>query len=371
MRIGFDAKRFFFNTSGLGNYSRNLVSALTKYKPEHNLFLFSPSSKYTVKSTIASNTSVVYPSRYLDRNFSSYWRSHSILKDIIKNDISIYHGLSHELPFGIGKTNIKSVVTIHDLIFLRRPELFSFIDRQIYEKKFKYSCNVADKIIAISHQTKDDIIELFNIDAGKIEVIYQGCDEIFLRQYTDEEIDDVKRKYSLPTEFILSVGTIEERKNTLLTIKALHKANIKIPFYIVGRKTAYYNVLMEYILKNNLSDQVKFLHGVPTEDLPLIYQQARAFIYPSIYEGFGIPVLEALNSSIPVITGNSKCLKEVGGSNSLFVNTSSIEDMENALNTVLYKEDIRQTMISEGVKHADKFTASKMVSNLISIYRSL
>ncbi len=371
MRIGFDAKRFFFNASGLGNYSRNLVSALCKYQPEFKLFLFSPSSNYTVQSTIPSNTSVVYPNRFIDKNFKSYWRSHSIIKDILKNDISIYHGLSHELPFGIGRSKIKSVVTIHDLIFLRHPELFSFIDRKIYAKKFKYSCEVADSIIAISEQTKDDIIDLFNIAPEKIEVVYQGCDELFLKKYSEDDLETVKNKYSLPSEFILSVGTIEQRKNALLTIKALHKAKIDIPYYILGKKTAYYNVLMEYIVKYNLSNQVKFLHGVPTEDLPLIYQQAKAFLYPSIYEGFGIPVLEALNSSVPVITGNSKCLVEVGGSSSLFIDTSCVDDMINALKTVLYNEDKRHTMIKDGVIHARKFTASEMASRIVSIYDNL
>ena len=140
MRIGFDAKRAFLNNTGLGNYSRDTIRVLSNYFPDNKYFLYTPKAKENSRLSFLnsnSNTFVRTPKSLLNRALKSYWRSKSIVKDLFTNKIDIYHGLSHELPIGIEKTNIKTVVTIHDLIFIRYPHLFKAIDRRIYYKKFK------------------------------------------------------------------------------------------------------------------------------------------------------------------------------------------------------------------------------------------
>ncbi|NJL74351.1 MAG: glycosyltransferase family 4 protein [Saprospiraceae bacterium] len=158
-----------------------------------------------------------------------------------KQGIGLYHGLSHELPIGIHKTGIKSVVTMHDLIYKRHPEYFPFLDRQIYDWKFRYACHHADKIVAVSQATKDDIVTFFQIDPQRIEVIYQTCNERFKRFLAQEDCDAVIQEHQLPSEFMLYVGAIIPRKNleTIIRAMAILPNSVKIPLVVVGQGNAY------------------------------------------------------------------------------------------------------------------------------------
>ena len=172
MRIGYDAKRAFNNTSGLGNYSRFVISAMARLFPENKYALFTPKQSTRFRSFYPQNPSVsVIEPTGLNAKIPGFWRVFNQLSDIKKNKVEIFHGLSNELPVGLSKAGIKSVVTIHDLIFLRFPELYKPIDRLIYKRKFAAACRQADKIVAISEQTKTDIIEFFGTAPEKIEVI--------------------------------------------------------------------------------------------------------------------------------------------------------------------------------------------------------
>ena len=182
MRIGFDAKRAFSNNTGLGNYSRDAIRILSDYFPDNKYFLYTPKNYNNPRlSFIADrkNTFIRTPESLLDRALKTYWRSKSVVNDLFTNKIDIFHGLSNELPIAIENTSIKTVVTIHDLIFIRYPHLFKTIDRKIYYRKFKSACQRADKIIAVSEQTKRDIIDFFSISAYRISVVYQGCNTVF------------------------------------------------------------------------------------------------------------------------------------------------------------------------------------------------
>ena len=161
MNIGFDAKRAYHNGTGLGHYSRTLLHSLSEYYPEHQYYLFNPKSS-TSFEVRGNNINEVLPKGFLNKIFSSAWRSSWVKKDLQKLKIDLYHGLSHEIPLGIHKTGIKSVVTIHDLIFERFPQQFNKINVQLFRKKFTYACKHSDKIIAISQQTKKDIINLLS-----------------------------------------------------------------------------------------------------------------------------------------------------------------------------------------------------------------
>ena len=176
MKIGYDSKRAFENQTGLGNYSRDLINTYSLSNPKFQILLFA--SKIFQNKRLdflksRNNIKIVGPKNFLFQLFKPIWRSFGILKDLKKEKIDIFHGLSHEIPFGIYRTKIKTVVTIHDLIFLRLPQYFNIFDRLVYYYKVKYACKRSDKIIAISNQTKSDIIELFKIDSKKIEVVYQ------------------------------------------------------------------------------------------------------------------------------------------------------------------------------------------------------
>ncbi len=368
MKIGFDSKRAFYNQSGLGNYSRSTIQLLSKHFPSHSYFLYTPSTKKAIKFKLQNNVKIIEPKSYFNRYFKSYWRSFSMSKNIRNDKIDIFHGLSNELPQKIQKTGAKTFVTIHDLIFIRYPEFFKKFDRKIYFQKFKFACETADTIIAISEQTKSDIINYFNINDKKIEVVYQGCNPIFYKNVCTEKKIEVTQKYKLPNKYILYVGTVEERKNSLNIIKAVHKNNIDIPILIVGRKTDYQNKLLEYISKYKLENKVFIHNNIPFVDFPAIYQQAELFIYPSIFEGFGIPIIEALNSKIPVITTKGGCFSESGGMSSIYVEPNNIDEIGNAIKTVIYKPEVSNKMKDDGYKYVQKFREDKIAQNLMNIY---
>ena len=221
MNIGFDAKRAFHNTTGLGNYSRTLITSLAQFYPQHQYFLFNPKPSKKFPKPPFENVHEVLPGSFLSKTFSSLWRSKWVVKDLRESGIQLYHGLSHEIPVGIDKTSIPSVVTIHDLIFERYPEQFSKIDVQIFRKKFRYACQHANRIIAISKQTGQDIVEMYGIDEGKIDICYQSCDPAFAQQVDEKEKELIRGRFGLPPSFFLYVGSIIERKNLLNICKAL------------------------------------------------------------------------------------------------------------------------------------------------------
>ncbi len=210
MKIAFDAKRFFHNTSGLGNYSRDLLRILSEYEPDNEYILLNKNKSERGKEILErSNVKFAQTSK---GNFS---RQLKMGKDAQKLGADIFHGLSGELPLKWDQKPIKKVVTIHDLIFVRYPQYYSFFDRKIHFWKFKKAAETADKIIAISEQTKRDIIDFLKIPETKIDVIYQGCHKAFKEEQSPELIQAAKEKFNLPERFILNVGTIEDRKNLL------------------------------------------------------------------------------------------------------------------------------------------------------------
>ncbi|MBE0650202.1 MAG: glycosyltransferase family 4 protein [Bacteroidales bacterium] len=371
MRIGFDAKRAFLNASGLGNYSRNMISYLAKQYPANEYILFTPKTSDRFHFIDNKSGQTVQPHNIFQKAFPYYWRSYRINKELQKHRLDIYHGLSNEIPYNIHKSSVKSVVTIHDLIFLRFPELYKPIDRNIYKNKFRYACNHADKIIAISEQTKQDIITFFGIDEKRISVVYQGCNPIFYQKSSQEEKKSIKKKFNLPDQFILSVGTIEERKNTLQIIKAIHDHHIDIPLVLAGRLTPYVEKIKAYIRENKMEKQVILLHEVETDSLPALYQMSEIFVYPSIFEGFGIPIIEALNSGIPVITTEKGCFSEAGGPDSLYNDPKNSDEIAEAITRILTDNNLKNKMIESGYQYTMRFREEKIAQDLMKVYEEI
>lgn len=371
MKISFDAKRAFYNKSGLGNYSRNLIHALYKFFPENTYSFYTPKIKNRIHLEKEEGIQIITPQSSFFKFFSSYWRTKQIGRIIEKENPEIYHGLSHELPIIRKKTNrTKYIVTIHDLIFMRFPKFYTLFDRIIHIKKVKYACKKADQIVAISEQTKSDLVEFLKIDANKIKVIYQGCNPIFQLEASEEIKLKLKAKFQLPDKYLLYVGTVEKRKNLLHLIKAIHEKNIVFPLVVIGRKTSYFEEIQEYIDANNITD-IHFLKFVENTELPSIYQMASCFIYPSVFEGFGIPVLEALFSKTPVITSTGSCFSEAGGPDSIYVDPQNVNAIGDAILSVLSDENLRKNMTEKGYLYAQKFTDKEVAGNYMELYKSM
>lgn len=364
MKIAFDAKRFFHNTSGLGNYSRDLVRILSEYEPENEYLLLNKNKSERGKEILErSNVHFIETSK---GNFS---RQLKMGKDAQKQGADIFHGLSGELPLKWDPKPIKKVVTIHDLIFVRYPQYYSFFDRKIHFWKFKKAADTADKIIAISEQTKKDIIQYLKVPETKIEVIYQGCHHAFKEQQSPELMKAVKEKFKLPERFVLNVGTIEDRKNLLNVVKAIN--GTEIPLVVVGRKTGYYQKIERFLKRNKMEKQVLFLEGVSMDELACLYKLADIFVYPSFFEGFGIPVIEALFSKTVVVTSNTSCLPEAGGKDSVYVNPENDLDIRAKLKFLWENESERKRREEKGFEFVQKFNDESIAKELMNFYQKI
>ncbi len=373
MKIGIDAKRIFHNRSGLGNYSRNILHLLVKNRPDTEFYLYTPKIKSHKDIDFINSFKNIFfktPSSFLHKVFKFLWRPYLVLKQAENDKIDVYHGLSNELPFGLKHQSMKKIVTIHDLIFLRYPYHYKFVDRIIYNFKSKYACKNADKIIAISEQTKNDIIYYYGINPKKIEVIYQSCHNEFKEEVSLEVKKNIKKKYQLPNKFLLYVGTINERKNLLTLLKALRELP-KHKLVIVGQGGKYKRICKNFINKHELKLQVQFLNVEITEDLAAIYQMANIMIYPSFFEGFGIPIIEALYSKTPVITSIGSCFPEAGGQNSIYIDPNDKNQIKEAILNIDQNDDLRKQMIQKGYEYVQKFSESNVLENINRLYNDI
>lgn len=371
IKIGFDAKRVFLNRSGLGNYSRSTVELLARYYPENRYTLFATSPENRVGFDIPQGVEVVTPTTCLGKHAPSIWRSAAMASDIARQGVDIFHGLSNELPLDIRAAKTKSVVSLHDLIFIRYPELYKPIDRLLYGYKYRKSCERADKIIAISEQSKNDLMEFWGIPSDKIAVVCQGCSPIFAERGSNEALAKVRQQYNLPQQFLLSVGTLEPRKNLMLTLHALGEGNIDMPLVACGRWTPYVDEMKAYIAQKGMESQVLFLHDVPTPHLPLLYQLATATVYTSIFEGWGIPLLESMHSGTPVITSRGGVFSESGGDAALYVEQQNVAEMIATLQQLLGDSELQQQLIEQGYTHVQQFSEEKIAQNMMQVYQSM
>ena len=394
MIIGFDAKRAFNNFTGLGNYSRTLIETLAKYYPENEYHLFTPKKiDHPRLDFIQSypSVSVHFPTGFM-RRIHPLWRSYFIANDISREKIDIFHGLSHELPLKIPK-NVKTVVTIHDLIHEHYPQFYPIIDRKIYSWKFKSACEKADVVVAISEATKQDIMHFYKIEESKIKVIYQSChpqfytsvlpisaqndNDFHLPNSTRSDNDPLsilnKNKHNLPKNYVLYVGTVNERKNLLGLVKSLQIIDnqLDIKLVVIGDGGDYLKKVKNYVLENHLESSVLFLSNIPFSDFPNIYRGAKALVLPSFQEGFGIPIIEALWSSCPVITSEGGCFPEAGGPDSIYINPHDSEAIAHAIERVVTDASLRERMILRGGEYVRKFHEQRIGEEWERLYRNL
>ena len=374
IKIGLDAKRIVRNGTGLGSYGRTLANDLAAVGGL-DLLLYAPDmGRQDLRGQVPErqNLHYCYPNGLYSLSFcKSLWRTRGIAAQAQKDGVQIFHGLSGELPVGIRKRGIKTVVTIHDLIFMRHPEYYNSIDVKIYTRKFRHALREADHIVAISECTKRDICELGGVEAERVDVIYQSCAKRFSDIPTDRGLWQVRNKYGLPDRYILNVGSIEQRKNVLLAVKALHRLPDDVALVIVGRHTPYADEVGQYVKENGLCGRVLMLNGVPDEDLPALYRMADAFVYPSRYEGFGIPIIEAIRLGLPVVACTGSCLEEAGGPDSLYVGPDDDEAMAHAISQVLYGVEGRERRIELSQAYVERFENTGAAQRFADLYREI
>ena len=373
LHIGFDAKRIVRNATGLGHYGRTLVTALSAAlgsKARLHLYVPDP-GRDDLRALVPQSPYIIYslPAHCRTRIGRDLWRTRGIVADLKRDGITLYHGLSGELPVGIRRSGIRTVVTIHDLIFMRHPEYYNPIDVAIYRWKFRCACREADRIVAISECTRRDVAELGHFPADRIDVVYQSIDHRFRRHVTDGERAEVARRYALPHRYILFVGTIEERKNAGLVIEALPHIDPEVHFVMVGRQTAYTRRILRRASALGVSDRVHTVSGVPDADMGAIYRSAEVFAYPSRYEGFGLPIVEAIQCGLPVVAATGSCLEEAGGDACFYVGPDDVQAMTDTLSRLLASPSLRRESVERSRNYIRRFENGDIARQMTEVYR--
>jgi glycosyltransferase involved in cell wall biosynthesis len=371
MNIGFEAKRFFTNYTGLGNYSRFVVDALSSFYPGHQYYLFTPRAvSHPELSALVnrSNVNVVTPAG-LYKIFPSLWRTWAVRGEKAMGNLQVYHGLSQELPLDL-PDRVKKIVTVHDLIYFRFPQFYNAVDVAIYKAKVKSACQRADRIIAISNQTAQDLVHFIHVDPAKIDVVYQGCHPNFKRIIDVDEVLRVKKKYNLPDQYLLNVGTIEERKNLIVLVQAMAQLPDlqRLPLVVIGRPTKYFEQVRNEAQRLGVLKHIIFLHQTAFVDFPAIYKGALVFVYPSLFEGFGIPLIEAITCGVPVITSTGSCFSEAAGPSAKYADPSNPDDLAAQLKIVLSDAALRQEMVKQSGLFIRKFEPEVIAADLDRIY---
>lgn len=359
MNIGFDAKRYFHNQTGLGNYSRDLINELIKGNPNDQFYLF---DKKPSTNDFPQNTHVISPKKKL-----YLWREHGIIKDIESNNIDVFHGLSNEIPFGKWNSNIKKVVTIHDAIFKVFPSYYPLLDRTIYNFKTKHAINNSDKIICTSNATANQLKHYYNANSDKLITIYQTCHSSHWEIYTENQINAFKIKYQLQRPFILYLSSFQKRKNhlnLLISLKKTQNKNIHLVFAGKGNETL--NSCKQYCAENNLNNQVTFIHDIPLSDLPLLYRSANAFIYPSLIEGFGIPLIEAACAGLPIAASDIEVFKEIAPKDTIYFNPNDPDTIKSSLESLYHRNDKIDYSLE-----LEKFNKTNTANQVYQLYKSM
>ena len=341
MRISINAQLLNYRDFGIKTYLKCLTENLVKIDKNNEYLLLS------------------------DKKQNKLWE-HLVLPFIVnRGGFDLFHTPDHILP--LLPIKCRKVITVHDLSFVNHPELFTAGKRSYKQLMTPLSLKRADRIIAVSQNTKNDIVKLYKTDPGKVTVVYNGVGEEFCEVESKDVLSEARKKYELPDKYILFVGTIEPRKNIINLIKAYKKSGTDLILAIVGKKGWMSDSIIKEITSDN---RILWLDTVGSKDLPALYSMADLFVYPSLYEGFGLPVLEAMACGTPVITSNVSSLPEVAGDAAVLVDPDNADAIACAIKNILKNEELRKSLISKGPEQARKFSWKKCAKETLKVYES-
>jgi len=373
MRIGFDVRPFLKKETGVGIYYRNLLFHLAQIDHSNEYFLFSSSlkDKFPLQKIPPFPRKKFRHFRFPVRLINLFWYQLSWppLDYFFRTDIDLAHSPT---PL-ILPTKGKKIVTVHDLFFMDFPHMTDRETRQYFATRIKDSLFRADGIVAVSEFTRTQLLERFSLDENKVKVIYHGLDRELHTDVSTEE-EEVRKKFSLPPSFILFVGALEPRKNLLKLIEALkivHEKYQKILLVIVGQKGLDYENLEKKIDQLELRDWVKMMGYLPDKEVKAFYRLASVFAFPSLCEGFGLPLLESMASGLPVVTSKSSALPEIAQDGALYFHPEDPEDIADKLILALQDEGLQKTLREKGKKRALDFDWHKTAAETLSFYESL
>ncbi len=367
MHVGIDASRIATDErSGTENYTLRLVESISAVDRKNRYTLYLNKLPRFFEITHKNISTKHIPLTYL------LTQARLALECLIKPP-EILFVPAHTIPI-IRRPNLKTVVTVHDLgaEFL---EAYHKFPQKIYLNwSTEYIARHASHIIAVSNSTKKDLISTLKVPSKRISVVHEGVDHDFFYPRDPQEIRKVRLKYGLDSKYLLFVGTIQPRKNIIKLIQAYAKLqDRKVDLVLVGKPGWLYDDIYKAPKKYGVASFVKFLGFVSEEDLPALYSGSEAFVLPSLYEGFGLPILEAMACGVPVVTSNTSSLPEVSGGRALLVKPKDVYDISYNLSRILNEEDLRWRLKAKGKEWSRRFswekTAKETVAVLEKVYR--
>lgn len=375
MKVSIELQPCLKNKSGIGVYTYELTKRLENFKDikfQGNIFNFlnrNDIEQDIPDLTLNKNICSLFPYSIYRR----IWRCMPIKYNVLfRNDADIYQFFNFIVPTNISG---KVITTIHDLTYILYPETMDKKNRERLKKDMINTVNRVDYILTISENSKNDIIKYLNIPEDKITVIYPGVDEIYKQVLDEKHIEKIKRKYNIIGRYLFYLGTLEPRKNIETIIKSyndfIKSSDEDIKLVLAGKKGWLYDSIFNLVSEYGLENNVVFTDYVDDSDKPALYQGAEIFLFPSLYEGFGIPVAEAMASRTPVITSNSSSLPEVAGDSAIITEPLDYRKISESIKKILRDSNIRQKMIENGIKQVEKFNWDDSAEKLRKIYIDL
>lgn len=371
-RIGFDAIRALRNTTGLGNYARGVLRGLRQCQPALDIHLYAPDPGRAEFADLAGELGATLhlPLRTVNPVSRTLWRTFRIGHAAATDQVQLYHGLTHEIPRDLPATRIPSVVSFHDLIYQKYPRYFPLVDRWSYRWRYRWSARHATALVAVSEQTRDDLVECYGVEPARIAVIPPARHPAFAIPVAAVARAAVREKYGLPAEFLFSLGTLEARKNhrTLIAALATLDAAGTLPLVLAGRDGGALKSLQQEIAARGLAGRATVLADVASTDLPALMQSATIFLYPSLVEGFGMPIVEALSSGTPVIASAGGCFVEAGGPGTRYVPSGDVDGWAAAIRQLAGDTAAIGRMRDAGRAWATRFDGDRLARQLVGVY---
>jgi len=369
MRIGIDVGILREERRGVGHYLSNLLEKFLELDRDDEFYFYTPRPiKSEIREEIikkgANNWHLRIGTLPLP---GSFWLQTEGRHLIIKDRIETFFGTCNILPITLPR-NVKKILAIHDLLSIFYPTTMANYNRFVHKLFFRKSLERADRVIAMSNAMKQDIIRYLGIAEEKIIVIYEGVKKIFHPQ-EKEKVPFIRARYNLLKPYILSVGTLEPAKNHITLIRAFSRLKFDWDLVIIGKKGWKYQNIFSTISELKLSERTKVIGYVSIEDLPPFYCGAEIFVFPSLYEGFGLPLLEAMACGVPVVSSNASCLPEIGGDACLYFAPHSVEDLVSQMERLLSDSNLRKELAKRGIERAREFTWEKTARKTLQVLK--
>ncbi|MBI5605587.1 MAG: glycosyltransferase family 4 protein [Deltaproteobacteria bacterium] len=374
MKVAIDVRTVLPNRSGVGNYVLHLIQNLRKVDPDSIYFFLSLKKNMSFLGPLAPEQNpLVTVFSHENHPLGDFWEHFILPIRLMKKGIDVFHGPASLIPFR--RDHYQVVVTIHDLVAFLFPETIPLKYGAYMRYLLRQAVKRANKIISVSHHTRQDLIEILKVPSEKIVVIHEAPSPIF-RPYDRNKVRTLlKERYGIKKKYIYHLGNIEPRKNLIVLLQAFTRVcqelGTEYQLVVSGQKGWLIRSLSHFLKNYPMRDQVLFTGYVPMEDLPFLMNGAEIFVFPSLYEGFGLPVLEAMSCGTPVISSNRSSIPEIVGSAGVLIDPTDVQELAHRIIYLLRNGEERRWLSLLGKDQAARFSWEEVARKTLNVYRSV